>query len=102
MAHIKQKCDFCEQPAIYDGKTFYGPWAFMCQAHFDKCGDKTPGLFNVLEEVLQTKKTCPYCHETKQLNEFYRYVDSRGVTRFRTECKECNLKVRKVQRFTKG
>ena len=32
-------CDFCSKeghkvPARYDGKTTFGPWANMCQAHF--------------------------------------------------------------------
>ena len=36
-------CDFCkmegrEEPAEYDGKTKMGPWANMCQHHFDKYG----------------------------------------------------------------
>jgi hypothetical protein len=25
-------CDFCGQEASYDGATFLGPWAFMCEA----------------------------------------------------------------------
>ena len=25
-------------PALYDGKTVMGPWANMCQDHFDKFG----------------------------------------------------------------
>lgn len=32
------KCDFCEKRAKYDGKTLRGPWAFMCQVHFEKHG----------------------------------------------------------------
>lgn len=37
-------CDLCKasgqdpHPAIVDGKTTVGPWAFMCQAHFDAFG----------------------------------------------------------------
>lgn len=35
-------CDFCEgpdkKPAAYDGKTDFGPWAYMCEAHFCKFG----------------------------------------------------------------
>lgn len=23
-------CDFCEQPALYDSPTRYGPWAHTC------------------------------------------------------------------------
>lgn len=32
------ECDFCGKEAEYDGKTIHGPWAFMCQADFDKYG----------------------------------------------------------------
>lgn len=28
------KCDFCDKPALYDGRTSFGPWAFMCKTHF--------------------------------------------------------------------
>lgn len=36
-------CDFCivdgiRMPAKYDGKTYFGPWANMCQEHFDLNG----------------------------------------------------------------
>lgn len=36
-------CDFCKmegrkEPAEYDGKTKQGPWANMCQEHFDRHG----------------------------------------------------------------
>ena len=31
---IKMKCDFCDKPALYDGRTSFGPWAFMCKTHF--------------------------------------------------------------------
>jgi hypothetical protein len=29
-------CDFCEKetPAKYDGKTIFGYWGYMCNAHF--------------------------------------------------------------------
>lgn len=32
------KCDFCDKPAHYDGKTIMGPWAHMCEEHFAKYG----------------------------------------------------------------
>jgi len=32
------KCDFCDEPAEYDGKTKLGPWANMCEAHFQVFG----------------------------------------------------------------
>jgi hypothetical protein len=37
-------CDICKinfnriVSAKYDGKTFSGPWAYMCQNHFDQYG----------------------------------------------------------------
>lgn len=36
-------CDFCNEkeqttPARYDGRTNFGPWANMCQRHFDSYG----------------------------------------------------------------
>ena len=37
-------CDFCiaqgkkKVEAVYDGKTIYGSWAFMCEYHFKICG----------------------------------------------------------------
>lgn len=32
-------CDFCKEAGLtvtahYDGKTIYGPWAYMCTLHF--------------------------------------------------------------------
>ena len=36
-------CDFCKEKgkklaAVYDGKTIYGPWAYMCEEHFKAKG----------------------------------------------------------------
>jgi hypothetical protein len=37
-------CDICKHedgvvnPATHDGKTKYGPWAFMCDAHLKSVG----------------------------------------------------------------
>lgn len=28
-----EKCDFCNRQAVFDGKTKFGPWAFMCDKH---------------------------------------------------------------------
>ncbi len=28
------KCDFCPGEAHYDGRTFFGPWASMCEKCF--------------------------------------------------------------------
>jgi len=32
------KCNFCDKPAHYDGKTTMGPWAYMCEEHFKMYG----------------------------------------------------------------
>ncbi len=32
------KCDICGDTAKYDGRTIHGPWANMCQTHFDVNG----------------------------------------------------------------
>lgn len=39
-----QKCDFCLSTARYDGKTVTGPWAFMCERHFQMFGYGKTGL----------------------------------------------------------
>lgn len=31
-------CNFCNNPALYDAVTLFGPWANMCQLHFDIYG----------------------------------------------------------------
>lgn len=43
-------CNFCTQPAIYDGKTIMGPWAYMCEFHFGECGLSNK-LVSVLAEI---------------------------------------------------
>lgn len=30
-------CDFCDQTAHYDAKTAVGPWAHLCEQHFQTC-----------------------------------------------------------------
>lgn len=102
MAHVRQKCDFCFKPATYDAKTAYGPWAFMCDEHFEKVASKAPDTYRRLEPEVVTKKVCSICGTEKPVSEFYQYTDARGVKRYRNECKACNLAARKVQRFKKG
>jgi len=34
-------CDICRGatvPAVYDGRTVHGPWAYMCEAHWAEHG----------------------------------------------------------------
>lgn len=98
MAHIKQKCDFCNLPAAYVGKTKMGPAAFMCSAHFAAYGTtECRGIVPVIP-----KKRCSVCGAEKPLDQFYCYRDHSGTKRYRTECKACNLASRKQQRFMKG
>lgn len=43
------KCDFCGQPAAYDAKTILGPWAYVCQQHFNMYCHHTEGLYTKLQ-----------------------------------------------------
>jgi hypothetical protein len=90
---IKSKCDFCDEPAVYDGKTTMGPWAHMCQAHFDRYGIKVQGFNSKLKQQQQpvVTKKCSRCGKEKPVSQFYRYKDHREVERLRPECIECNL-----------
>ncbi len=29
------ECDFCAEPAAYDGRMRVGPWAYMCERHWE-------------------------------------------------------------------
>ena len=100
---IRQKCDFCDKPAKYDAKTKLGPWAFLCQQHFETYATGIPGEFSELpSDAFPIKKVCVLCGQEKPISEFYRYVDKRGETRFRNECKACNLMERKKRRLKRG
>ncbi len=37
-------CNFCEDEAIYDGKTIMGPWAYMCQPCWDRNSLRVTGV----------------------------------------------------------
>ena len=88
---IKTKCDFCDKLAVMDGKTTMGPWAFMCQAHFDKYGVKVQGFHSELKVVDKSTKICSRCGKAKPFNQFYKYTDHNGFERHRPECIDCNL-----------
>lgn len=47
---MTQKCDFCEFPALVDGKTILGPWAFMCPKCFEDLGVHVTGLYKYLKK----------------------------------------------------
>ena len=60
-------CDLCKQEGIenrkaaVDGKTKMGPWAYMCEEHFQECG---VGLGTGLGQRLilaERPKHCPAC-----------------------------------------
>lgn len=99
---INAKCDFCDATATWDAKTIYGPWAYLCDAHFEKLGSKLPGQAVRLEPVVQASKKCSLCGQEKPLDQYYKYVDGRGVLRYRTECIACNLAEKKKRRFKKA
>lgn len=61
----RTKCDACRQDALYDAKTKFGCWAYLCQDCFEGLGVglglgkgqkmepiHTMGLIEYLEEVL--------------------------------------------------
>ena len=100
MVKIRVKCDFCDELAVYDTQTKMGPWAYVCQKHFDKYSTKIEGLFTALEQpVAPTTKKCVICGKEMTLDNFYRYVDKAGVERYRNDCKMCHLAERKRVSF---
>ena len=50
----------------------------------------------------QTTKVCTICGEPKPVADYYTYVDARGVSRYRTECKEVTCKAARKQRIENG
>jgi len=38
MYGIRKECNFCHCVATYDGRTVFGPWAYMCDEHFAHYG----------------------------------------------------------------
>jgi len=102
MVMIAQKCDFCNERAIYDGKTIMGPWAYMCKEHFCTYGLNVEGLYSIIALAdTGATKVCTFCGQQKPLKEFYQYTDKKGVTRYRGECKKCNLEEKKRANFRK-
>lgn len=98
---ISHKCDFCKSVALYDGKTKMGPWAFMCREHFDRYHCGLAGTYSILNELLITTKVCVLCNREKPVGDFYKYTDHSGITRYRNDCKECNLAEKKRASFRK-
>lgn len=43
-------CDFCAREAVYDGKTKFGPWAFLCEKCFQKYCIKRAGFYTKLKK----------------------------------------------------
>lgn len=38
------QCQFCGTDAAYDAKTNFGPWAYVCEAHYKSHCVQHPGL----------------------------------------------------------
>ena len=47
---MDERCDFCGDKAIADGKTRFGPWAYMCLRHLSKYGYPNSGLVTYLDK----------------------------------------------------
>ena len=119
VATVKEipNCDFCKmdgvtKPAKYDGMTKAGPWANMCQEHFDTFGvglgvgrgqmlelqpkvdapktDKIPTVMVPLEMDDVAEVACPHCGETRTVEPDANYV----VT-----CDGCSNKYRVVSQI---
>lgn len=96
--NITAKCDFCDRQAIYDGKTVFGPWAYLCEEHRKKVGVQDERFMTRLSNIDMTpKKRCSLCGVEKPLSEFYKYTDHNGTERYRNECKVCNLTARRMK-----
>jgi len=95
------RCDFCKEDAVYDGKTLLGPWAFMCANHFGIFGIRVQGLYTELKKEVIEEKECCRCKTTKPISEFYKYADAYNHVRYRNECKKCNLQTRKIRSFSR-
>ena len=94
-------CDFCkmdgvDKPAEYDGKTYPGPWAYMCKEHFLEHGiglGLGRGQKLEVQPKLDAKKTeeiptvevplnlddvcevqCPHCGESRTVEPDANYV----------------------------
>lgn len=38
LVEARPTCTFCDKPAVYDGRTQMGAWAYMCENHFQELG----------------------------------------------------------------
>lgn len=99
---LAPKCDFCKDLAKFDTQTKYGVWAYVCDKHFNTYATQTPGTWTRLEPVGPVVKECYLCGTEKPISEYYKYIDKKGIERFRSECIECNLAERKKVSFRKN
>jgi len=99
------KCQFCCDPAGYDSKTVFGPWAYLCEKHLHQYGcppttrlekrvkiayktDKVPEV-NVpltLDSVVTVR--CPHCNEPRRVEPDANYIAT---------CESCGNRFRLVQ-----
>ena len=54
-----QKCDLCGKGAKYDAKLREGPWAYVCEACFQKRAVKAKGTYTTLANIGKPKRA-PY------------------------------------------
>lgn len=53
---MERDCDLCKDdhittPAVYDAKTLMGPWAYVCEIHYQVLCHHSKGLTNVLADL---------------------------------------------------
>lgn len=49
---LDSQCSFCNERAVYDGRTKFGPWAYMCETHFKLHGTGLgPGKGTRLKDI---------------------------------------------------
>lgn len=97
MGNIAVKCDFCDNLAVWKGTPPNSVDVFLCEKHFRQRPVNASIVWTELN-VAGPRRRCIWCNEIKPLSAFYRYYDRAGVERYRNECKECNLKRRRIRK----
>jgi len=85
------KCQFCDEPAEYDSKTIFGPWAYLCKKHLRKYGcppttklekrvkiayksDEVPTVTVPLTLDSVATVRCPHCNEPRRVEPDADYI----------------------------